>query len=180
VNAGCGACAGRFGTGPRTLCVRDAADLRSLLQKRPRFDSIRIVAPLPLDERLCWEQRLFALYDDCGCVVGSVALLCVLAATGLLALLQPASLGWQAIAIVLLMCFVAAVTGKFIGIAISRLRLRAAVRLLSDALASRANDADAAHSQLLHPTSQVVPSTQNPTHADGSGIAPPRGASRSR
>jgi hypothetical protein len=139
VKAGCGACAGRFGTGPRTLCVRNAVDLESLLKKRPTFDSIRIVAALPLDERLCWEQRLFALYDECGCAAGAVALLCVLAASGVRALLQPAPLGWQSIATVLLMCFAAVVAGKFIGITLARRRLKAAVRLLGDTLASRVN-----------------------------------------
>jgi hypothetical protein len=137
VSAGCGACAGRFGTGARTLCVRDAADLESLLKKRPTFDSIRIVAPLSSDERLHWERRLFALYDECGCTAGAVALLCVLAASGVRALLQPAQLGWQAIATVLLLCFAAVVAGKFIGMMHSRRRLKAVVRLLGETLALR-------------------------------------------
>jgi hypothetical protein len=135
MNVGCGACAGRFGTGPRTLCVRDVADLERLLKKRPRFDSIHIVAPLMLDERLHWERRLSTLYNECGCSAGAVALLCVLAASGVRALLQPALLRWQPIATVLLMCFAAAVAGKFIGITLSRQRLKAEVRLLGETLA---------------------------------------------
>lgn len=137
MNTGCGACAGRLGTGPRTLCIRGVADLESLLKKRPAFDSICILAPLPLDQRLHWERRLLALYDECGCTAGAVALLCMLAVVGVRAMLQPAPLGWQAVATVVLMCFAAVVAGKFIGIALSRRRLKAAVQLLGETLSSR-------------------------------------------
>lgn len=141
MNAGCGACAGRFGTGPRTLCVRNAADLEPLLKRRPRFDSIRVVAPLPLEDQLRWENRLSELYNECGCSAGSVALLGVLAACGLYALLRPPLPGWRPIVTVLALCFAAAVVEKLIGIAISRVRLNAEVRCLAETLAMRTNAA---------------------------------------
>lgn len=139
VKAGCGACGGRFGTSARTLCIGEVSDLTRLLKRSPTFDAIRIVAPLPLDDSMQWEQRLFRLYDECGCTAGSVAVLCVLAGTALRALTQRLALGWEAVATVVLMCFGAAVAGKVIGIAFSRWRLRAAVRVLAEILASHVN-----------------------------------------
>jgi hypothetical protein len=134
VNAGCGGCQGRFGTTTRTLCVSGPADLAKLLRSRPKFDSIRIVAALPLDERSRWERRLFSLYDECGCQAGAVALLMTLVAVGIRSWLQPAPLGWRAIAVVVLLCFAAVAAGKISGMAIAKWKLRAEVRDLGEAL----------------------------------------------
>lgn len=134
MNAGCGGCQGRFGTTSRTLCVNGPADLAKLLRSGPKFDSIRIVSALPLDERLRWEQRLFSLYEECGCQGGAVALVLMLTAVGIRSWLQPAPLGWRAIAVVVLSCFAAVALGKISGIAIAKWKLRTVVRDLGEAL----------------------------------------------
>lgn len=134
VSSGCGGCAGRFGTGPRTLCIGRPSDLGQMFNRNTRFDSIRVVAPLTLEQQKRWEHRLFALYSECGCSAGSVALLVVLAVSAGHALLWPPLPGWHPIAAVLLMCFVAAVTGKMVGIKWSRFRLTVEARRLAGIL----------------------------------------------
>ncbi|HKS21283.1 MAG TPA: hypothetical protein VJZ76_00685 [Thermoanaerobaculia bacterium] len=126
----CAGCRGRLSAPRRTLCIHTARDLDLLLRTWNRYDTIILAGVLGPDDGPAWERRLFALYDDCGCDAGGIALLLVLSVIAWLLMTRRAHGDWHAAALAIAACLGAALFGKLAGILIARIRLWRDVRYL--------------------------------------------------
>jgi hypothetical protein len=124
------------------LHIRTVDDLESLRRRRRhtrRFDGLLLEVGGALSEAdaKAWETQLSRYYFACGCEVASVFLLVAL--VGYVLVIGVASTGfgsatWRELFGGVLICFVAAITGKVAGLLYARGRLRATIRSLTSRL----------------------------------------------
>ena len=132
---GCGGCGGVGSAGGRILSVRRTDDLRQLARSYGRYDSVHIEAGLGEVRTRSWEEQLLARYSACGCDAGAVAVIVAIAALPVLALVAPEIRSPAGAVLAPIWILVAALVGKTLGIAYSRLRLHFEVRELTRLLA---------------------------------------------
>jgi len=128
---GCSGCGGVGSAGGRILSVRRADDLRQLARSYGRYDAVHIEVGLGELQTRSWEEQLLARYSACGCDAGAVAVIAAIAALPVLALVVPAIRSPEGAVLVPIWILAAALIGKALGIAYSRLRLHLEVRELT-------------------------------------------------
>lgn len=107
-----------------------AAALASWLD-RPSVSEVVVTLPwLDTDERSSSAQAIRRLFNDCGCAVGSISAMATVAAV-LLPQVLTRGWSWPAVGSAVGAGVAAAVAGKLAGLAWSRWRLRARLRLLA-------------------------------------------------
>lgn len=131
------------GASGRSALVVDRRSLSAVLERGPRAlpSSVPIEVhdpELTAAERLEWESRLTALYNECGChagmvgLLGAIAVLVAIFASAGIAPLEP-----RGVALTLILPMGGAVLGKAVGLTRGRIRLRRAISALAALLHER-------------------------------------------
>ena len=123
----------------KEIVILNSESLLTLLPKKTRRLHIRIESQnLSYNDSLKYERKINKLYNSCGCDFGAISMLLALISVILYLFLQQGSFSntlWSEILIGLFTIVGGALTGKFLGVIVDRIRLGRFIKNLAKRMA---------------------------------------------